>query len=162
METLILWRVLLLITRGRIAAVGELGGMWRRCAAREGVEARELVDGKVVAGRGRPAALGADMLGDVGHLMGLLSVVDHLLISPLSVLVVGGVVVRVLGVDLLLVRVGAVWVDRIGRLVLIKVGVELLGRVGGRPGSLLLLLDRVRVGLLVGHGVGRLLVIGRR
>lgn len=135
--------------------------MWRGRAAREGIEARELVDSKVIAGGRRPTALGAHMWGYVGHLMGL-SVVQHLLISPLSVLVAGGVVVRVLSVHLLLLgRVCAVGVDRIRGLVLIKVGVELLGRVGGGPGSLLLL-DGVGVGLLVGDGVGRLLVICRR
>ena len=135
--------------------------MWRRRAARKGVEAGELVDSEVLAGGCRPTALGAHMLGYVRHLMGLLSVVYHLLISPLGVLVVGGIVVRVLGVHGLLGRVGAMAVHGIGRLVLIEVGVELLRGVGGRPGSLLLL-DGVGVGLLVGHGVGGLLVIGGR
>ena len=135
--------------------------MWRGRAARKGVEAGELVDSEVVSGGRSPTALGAHMWGYVGHLMGLLSVVHHLLISPLGVLVVGGVVIRILSVHLLLGRVGAMAVHGIGRLVLVEVGVELLRGVGGRPGSLLLL-DGVGVGLLVGHGVGGLLVIGGR
>ena len=79
--------------------------MWRRRAARKGVEAGELVDSEVVSGGRRPTALGAHMWGYVGHLMGLLSVVHHLLISPLGELGISWVVIWRLSMHLALGRV---------------------------------------------------------
>ena len=123
--------------------------MWRRRAARKGVEAGELVDSEVVSGGRRPTALGAHMWGYVGHLMGLLSVVHHLLISPLCKLGIGRIVIG--GLDLVWRRVRTT-VERVGLLmrILVESGVELL-LLSGIPTSLLLL-DRIRIRLLLRDG----------
>ena len=85
----------------------------------------------------------------MGHLMSLVSVEHHLLISPLSKLGIGGVVVGVL--ELVGRRMGTA-VERVGLLmrILVESGVELL-LLSGIPTSLLLL-DRIRIRLLLRDG----------
>ena len=137
-----------LLGRSGRKAHGELGGMRGRRAAGEGAEAGHRTLGKVV-GVG-VAAVAASLAADgvhLGHLMRLLGVEHHLLVRPLSELGVGGVVIG----HLALLRVRRMTVDGIGLLmgILIEGGIELLRRWG--PGCLLLL-DRVGVRLLLGHG----------
>lgn len=82
----------------------------------------------------------------------VVSVEHHLLISPLGELGVGRIVIRRL--DLVWRRVRAS-VERVRLLVwiLVESGVELLLLLlSGIPTCCLLLLDRIRIGLLLGDG----------
>ena len=123
--------------------------MGRRRSTREWTEARHGRLAKVVGCRVAAVAPSLRTHGrHLGHLMRLLSVVHHLLVCPLSELGVGGVVIGHLS---LLVGMAGVGMNGVRLLVgiLIELRVELLGVDVGGPGSLLLLLDGVRVGRLL-------------
>lgn len=153
MEAVILVLMTAMVTLVGWVAVGQLRRMGRGSSAREGTVAGHGGWHEVVTSASASCtATLARMWGwNVGHLMRLVvvCVLHHLLISPLGgELRISWIVIRVLEVHLSLCRMT---MKLIGLLVgiLVERGVILLGlvRVWCCP-SCLLLLDRVRIGLL--------------
>lgn len=135
----------------RVAVWGKLVGMRRgRRTAREEVVIRYRVGREVLAGSGASTTCTTTLSRDVGHLMSVLRIVHHLLISPLLELGIGRIVVRVLGMDLSWRRVAVHDVRLLVR-VLVEGRVKLLLRMWRGP-PCLLLLYRVWIRLLLGHG----------
>lgn len=165
MKTVVLALMTRMVALAGGEAVGQLGRVGRGRAAGKWAVTCHRGRHEVIPGAGAPSttALAWMWRRNVGHLMRLVvRILDHLLISPLcrqlriSLLVVG-----ILEMHLSLGRMA---VHRVGLLVVILVerGVILLW-VGMRRGpSSLLLLDRIRVGLLRCWRRRCSMIVGRR